>query len=304
MRNYIPVQPVVKQKIADLPIYKQNEQIPFKIHDIGILKEIESCDQPALIHCNLFTILWVMKGSGSIIIDMDKLEINDSTIYFVKPGQVLSLDASENTEGYVLTFARSFLCTYEDQVDSLITSGLFDPSSGAVMIPLDPITSAEMHSLAEGMIGEFNRTSLGRNEILRGLLKIFLMYISRLYVHENRQYSKPGNTDLVKRFFELLEKNYISCRVVSDYAKKLAVTSNYLNDVVKKATGVSVSSHIQQRVVLEAKRKATHAQMTMKEVAYKLGFDDSYHFSKYFKKASGVNFSQFKKEISQQLAYA
>ena len=304
MRNYIPVQPVITQKIGDLPIYKQNEQIPFKIHDIGIQKKNESIDQPTLIQCNLFTILWVTQGSGSLMVDMDKIKVNDSTIYFVKPGQVLSFDTSENTEGYALTFARSFLCFYEDQVDSLITSGLFDPSSGAVVIPLDSITSMEMRSLAEGMIGEFNRTSLGRNEILRGLLKIFLMYISRLYVQENRQYRKPGNTDLVKRFFDLLEKNYINCRVVSDYAKELAVTSNYLNDVVKRSTGVSVSNHIQQRVVLEAKRKATHAQMTMKEVAYKLGFDDSYHFSKYFKKASGVNFSEFKKEISRQLEYA
>ena len=39
-------------------------------------------------------------------------------------------------------------------------------------------------------------------------------------------------------------------------------------------------------------------------VAYDLGFDDISHFSKYFKKASGISFSDFRKEISQQFSFA
>ena len=41
----------------------------------------------------------------------------------------------------------------------------------------------------------------------------------------------------------------------------------------------------------------------MKEIAYGLGFADLAHFSKYFKRASGINFSDFKKELSAQFRF-
>jgi len=36
---------------------------------------------------------------------------------------------------------------------------------------------------------------------------------------------------------------------------------------------------------------------SLKEVAYYLGFDDTSHFSKFFKNKSGINFTDFKKAI-------
>jgi AraC family transcriptional activator of pobA len=49
---------------------------------------------------------------------------------------------------------------------------------------------------------------------------------------------------------------------------------------------------------MEAKRQAIHANVSMKEIAYLLGFEDHSHFSKYFKNNSGMNFSSFKKGLA------
>lgn len=85
--------------------------------------------------------------------------------------------------------------------------------------------------------------------------------------------------------------------MVTDYADELIVTPNYLNEVIKKITGFPASHHIQQRIVLEAKRQAAYSNLSMKEVAYQLGFDDMAHFSKFFKNASGQSFTDFKKAL-------
>jgi AraC-like DNA-binding protein len=66
--------------------------------------------------------------------------------------------------------------------------------------------------------------------------------------------------------------------------------------VIKKNTGVSAGHLIRQRVVLEAKRLARYSGAGMKEIAYDLGFNDSAHFSRFFKSIAGTNFSDFKKE--------
>ncbi len=49
-------------------------------------------------------------------------------------------------------------------------------------------------------------------------------------------------------------------------------------------------------MVQEAKRLAMYSDANMKMVAYALGFEDPSHFSKFFKNAAGLNFSEYKKK--------
>ena len=94
---------------------------------------------------------------------------------------------------------------------------------------------------------------------------------------------------------ELLDKNFKEKKMVAEYAAQLLVTPNYLNRIIKNITGFSAGHHIRQRIVLEAKRLGLYTAAGMKEIAYKLGFIDSAHFSKFFKTYAGLNFSEFKK---------
>ena len=86
-------------------------------------------------------------------------------------------------------------------------------------------------------------------------------------------------------------------KLVHEYASDLSVSPNYLNEVVKKYTGFPVRYHIQQRIILEAKRLALHSGSNMKEIAYKLGYEDMAHFSKFFKANCGINFTDFRKQL-------
>jgi len=164
------------------------------------------------------------------------------------------------------------------------------------------VVRPEMMEAVEKMIREFSTAYTDKEEILRGLLKIFLIYLNRQQDASGGQQAYFDRSGLASRFFGLLEKNFANRKMVSDYARELSVTPNYLNESVKKASGFSASYHIQQRIILEAKRKAAYVRKSMKEIAYDLGFDDISHFSKYFKKVSGVSFSDFKREISRQFS--
>ena len=75
----------------------------------------------------------------------------------------------------------------------------------------------------------------------------------------------------------------------------LSVSANYLNVTVKKVSGYPVSYHIQQQIIQEAKRQAVYTDKSMKEIAYQLGFEAITHFSKFFKKNEGSNFSLYRK---------
>ena len=98
-------------------------------------------------------------------------------------------------------------------------------------------------------------------------------------------------------FYQKVDRHYKSKRFVSEYARELLVTANYLNEVIKQVTGHPASYHISQRVIQEAKRQALYSDANMKMVAYSLGFIDPAHFSRFFRRGAGINFSEFRRGV-------
>ena len=68
----------------------------------------------------------------------------------------------------------------------------------------------------------------------------------------------------------------------------------FLNDIVRLLRGTTVKKMISQRLILEAKRELSFGALTVKEIAFKLGFRDASYFSRFFKKHTGQNPDGFK----------
>jgi len=277
-----------------LELKKSVVNVPFEIHTMEWIHQ-NRWQQNAVPHRhNYFVIIWVKKGTGTHLIDLEKFELQDNTVYCITPGQVHQLNTTEPAEGYVISFMAEFLGAAEENYDLLFNTGLFYTFSSSPVIKVNEATSAEMEDAVAKMMKEFSNFFLLRAEILRGFLKIFLIYLTRQYEKPVESEAHSKSIDLVKHFFAMVEKNYTTKKMVTDYAGELAVTPNYLNEVVKKVTGFPASHHIQQRIILEAKRQAVYSNVTMKEIAWELGFDDTAHFSKFFKNAAGESFSDFR----------
>lgn len=243
-----------------------------------------------------FKIIWFIKASGIHYVDMQSITVENNCLAFIKPGQVHKLQLNGNFEGHVISFSESFLSIENQETNSTYHTSLFRMFASTDAISLDCNVFPDMKNIVEKLTKEFEGNNLFRTEILRRYFKIWLIYITR-QVEGTVDFIKPTrNMEIVQQFMDLLENNYKSQKMVSDYAAMLSVTPNYLNEIIKKLTGFSAGHHIRQRIVLEAKRQATYSGRCMKEIAYILGFYDMAHFSKLFKNTTGMNFSDFKKE--------
>lgn len=279
-------------------IVKLESTLPFEIHSMQWINRNRG-QRIATPHSHeQYVVIWVKSGSGTHYIDLEKFEIREDSVYCLSPGQIHLLKPSEDIDGIVISFSADFLRLSGDNYDLLFNSGLFYASSKATVIPVSAEMHRELEDITQLMQKEFDNFFLLRAEILGGFLRIFLIYLAKHFEKAGIPVSRSRNLELIRSFLALVEKHYASKRMVADYAQELAVTPNYLNEVVKKTTGSSASDHIKQRVVLEAKRQAAYTDISMKEIAFGLGFDDVAHFSKYFKNATGVNFSDFKKNAS------
>jgi AraC-like DNA-binding protein len=283
-----------------LDIGKSSANVPFEIHTMEWIAKNRWQQNEVPHRHNYFAIIWVKKGTGVHFVDVDKYDIGDNTVYCLTPGQIHLMKPDEGAEGYVISFTAEFLSLNEDNFNLLFNTGLFYTFSQSPVIKVSEEMAEDMVEIVEKMIKEYANFFLLRAEILRGFLKIFLIYLTRQFDGADHRGQQPRNVELLKQFLALLEKQYASKKMVTDYADQLAVTPNYLNEVVKKVSGFPASHHIQQRIVLEAKRQAAWSDISMKEIAYHLGFDDVAHFSKFFKNVSGASFTDFRKELTNQ----
>ncbi|TDN36763.1 AraC family transcriptional regulator [Hymenobacter sp. UV11] len=102
----------------------------------------------------------------------------------------------------------------------------------------------------------------------------------------------PGG--LLARFRQLLEQRFRTCKSVASYAHELCVTPNHLSERIRQETGRPAGEHIRQRVMQEARQLLAGPDVQLKQVAYELGFEDTAHFGKLFKRCHGMSFSDFR----------
>ncbi|SDH21250.1 helix-turn-helix domain-containing protein [Chitinophaga filiformis] len=270
--------------------------LPFMIHSIHKMRAEVAAHNMFPHKQRYVEIIWIIKGGGTLVMDLDKFTLQDNSIFCVTPGQLHQLKENEQTEGYIISFNEAFLHMGDQDFDLMYNSGLFQTFSRSAGIRLDDDIAEEMQEITLKMLKESNNTYLFKTEMLRRYLKIFLIYVARQFQGPMQTLMQTRNLELTEKFKSLVETHFKTHRKVADYAKLLAVTPNYLNEIIKKTTAYPASHHIRQRIVLEAKRRIAYSDECMKEVAWHLGFSDIAHFSKFFKNATGTTFTEFKKE--------
>lgn len=114
-------------------------------------------------------------------------------------------------------------------------------------------------------------------------------------VQPELQETVTRHKEIVWEFRDLLESNIQNNRSPSFYARRLNITVAYLNEAVNAVLGTSVSRHIQDEIVLQAKRQLAYTKASVKEIAHSLGFDDYSYFTRLFTKVVGVSPTLFRR---------
>jgi len=245
-----------------------------------------------------YEIVLIKKGSGKLRIDLHTQEIHDNIAVLLSPGQLYTFQPIGAIEGYRISFSQEFLLCTGSEASVPFHSAKPAGQNRFPSILLDQQMQKEVELIVVNMIRECSNYFRLKSEVLQGLLKILMIYLSRKIDVNPVVPSQSHTNDLITNFRLMVDKNYIAKKMVADYASDLFVTPNYLNEVVKKSTGFTASHHIQQRVILEAKRLAVNPKMSMKEIAFRLGYEDMGHFSKFFKKNNGISFTEFRNQIN------
>jgi len=133
---------------------------------------------------------------------------------------------------------------------------------------------------------------------------LLLKIKEKFWVNYNPIEEGSRNSQIVKSFKQLLEVEFrkvmdneqVDCKLQAQYlAEQLHLHPNYLNSVIKSKTGTTVNDWISLQTVIVAKDLLLNSSYSSKEIAYKLGFSEPTHFSRFFKKHTMLSPGAFRK---------
>lgn len=102
---------------------------------------------------------------------------------------------------------------------------------------------------------------------------------------------KPINRNrlLIINFLKLLAQHCRHKREVSFYAERLCITTTYLYKLTRKRWNLSPKQVIDQQTICEIKTMLSNTDMSVKEIADTLNFDDTPYMCRYFRRHTGLS---------------
>lgn len=249
------------------------------IEDIRSRSERYQWEIDTHIHHALFQVLCLLSGGGEATVDDQSFAIGDASVVVIPPGTVHAFQFKPGTHGYVLTIAEPLLFAQCFSRPSFLT------------LPDDSAQRLE-RVLAEISV-EFGWPQPQRTQMLELLVRTALLLLERQQQGLGEQ---PAHSALFEGFRRLLEEHFVEQWPVERYADALIVTATKLNRLCRSISGKSAFELIQERLLLEARRRLLYVNIPVSLLAYELGFRDPAYFCRFFKKQTGMRPSVYRRQ--------
>ena len=234
---------------------------------------------------------------GSMGYGRNSYDFSDGTMVFSKPNQVLSIE-----EKTIASDARGWMLAFHP--DLIRKSGLgktigyynFFDYEVHEALHLSDQEKSTLTDLVKKIELEINQNiDKHSQKLIIATIELILDYCNRFY---DRQFYVRTNLhqdhvtefeNFLKYYFNSEKPATLGLPSVKYCGEQLNMSSNYLSDLLKKETGKSAKDHIYAFVVNRAKNKLLGSTASVSEIAYDLGFEYPQHFSKLFKKQTGMS---------------
>ena len=276
---------------------KKQSQICVDTHN---LKSIHAANKenPIGSHTHdFYSISWITAGYGDYRVDMNSYKIYPNTILLLKPGEFHDFYNTVDIEGINFYFTSDILLHLSSNTATRIEIELFDNNH------VIPVISHETQELLKSSSERLNKIcgdtpdSIVSQEIKKLEMLVFLLRLLECKEIQHNTSTNAGNRNTCRIFMQfkkLVDEKYQSLHKVHEYAKLLNMSSKHLTECVKKSTKESPLEIINQRLILQSKRLLHFSVLRIKEIAFTLGFIDTSHFVKFFKKNTGMTPSEYK----------
>jgi len=251
---------------------------------------------------NFFELVYVEKGAGFQCINQHEFAYTQGNVFLLPPLDCHSFRIEEASRFYFIRFTDHYFLQGNGLTDY---HAWFDRISYILAnynkVPGDIIASERERQFIIQNIKFIHQEYLSTDsytdsiitESMASILNILARSIEKKYVAQANE--------MDNRFGEILR--HISTHIadgeklrVPVLADRFHISRSYFSEYFKKQAGVSLGDYILTSKLRMVETKVLHTDLTVKEIAYQLGFTDSSHLARAFKKVYGMTIGAFREK--------
>ncbi len=275
---------------------QQNGNLAFKLFSFEDNEHFDHIQR-----LNYYSLIWVKSGSGKAKVDFGEHMFTDNCLFAFAPYQPFMLTAHNRIVGIALNFHPDFFCIHKHQQEIACNGVLFNNIYQPPFVIIDEQSERTINMVLEQMQTEMQKPEMAQYELLIAYLKIFLITVSRLKTHQQPEVMeiRTGQNEpfILQKLKDAIEINFKKKHSPADYAELLFVTPKTLAKITKSHFNKTLSSIINERIIIEAKRELYLTDKTVKEIAFELGYEDEYYFSRFFKVNADVSPQMYRETV-------
>ncbi len=242
---------------------------------------------------NYYSLIWIRNGTGKVKSDFSEYDVKENILFAFSPYQPFMFLLDNDIQGIALQFHPDFFCIHKHHAEVACNGVLFNNIYQPPFISINDATSATFNMLLEQMMNEMQNPALAQYELLISYLKIFLITASRLKTDLQPEAAIEAK-DLAHPFIlqnlkDSIEKDFKTKHSAGDYAKSLNISTKALAKLTKTYFNKTLTDLISERIIIEAKRELYLTNKAVKAIAYELGYNDEYYFSRFFKANADIS---------------
>ncbi len=267
-----------------------DEDLMMTNHVSGIPMSVFGNGQPYqqdYLHIGIMT-----DGEQDMKVNMQHHHITPQTVLIATEGSILqSENYSANLDSQIIHISNQLLQrVFQGNVPPMISHRMY-----AFVLRFDDDEWEMLLSIARSLwLSVHTDHHLSSEAVLTALLEYLRDKI--LKAREVERASIPRNIQYTNRFIQLVNEHCMEHRDLKFYADKLYLNKQYLSSVISSVTHRSARNWIEEATATRIKVMLRHSgNMTMNEIAEQFAFSEPSHFSRYFKRLTGMTPAQYRK---------
>lgn len=251
---------------------------------------------------NYYSLVWVRAGTGTLRADFTEYAFGPGQVLCFGPYQPFMLAGDLPTlELTTVHFHPDFFCIVKHQEEVACNGVLFNNIYQPPVVGLDAATTHALASSLAALVQELGQPAVAQHELLVAQLKILLIHLSRRKMAQHPAAvaaPMPGRPAyVVQQLRQHIEQHYRTLHSPAAYAELVHLTPKALGRLTKKHFHKTPSDLIQERIIIEAKRELYLTDKAVKQIAWELGFEDEYYFSRLFKLNADVSPALYRQTV-------
>ena len=233
-----------------------------------------------------FALVYIVRGKGKLIVREQEFKLQSGSAFFLFPGvpHWYAPDIETGWDEYWIGFKGH-------EAERLCNEGFFSPEKPLFQVGIQQNLITLFKEIIELVKSEAPAYQLN---IGSTILKLISTIISL-----EQKSIQPGESDLlIEKAKALFTENIQNNITIEEVAAELGLNPSSFGKIFKNYTGLTPYQYFLHMRVNRAKELLETSDCSIKELAFKLHFNDQYHFSKLFKQKTGLSPTQWLKSHS------